>query len=328
MKERSDSLTLKGLIAAQGRLPANHTKQSTLSAKQASIEAGIGGEERVAEVLKSYTFTLKHHIFHDLSLASDSTFQIDHLIQTPNFGVLLETKNISGSLEFKDHPPQLIQTKDNGQINSYESPVTQLERNTELLSLWLAARNIQLPLFGAVVLAYPKQIVAVPPADTTILFPNMIPPFIKGLPQGDRKLKPNTFQWLAAELVNRHRPYIPKPICESYQIPFGDFQPGVRCTTCGKLGMIKHKRTWHCKICDRNDSMAHVKDLQEWFLIFKRSITNRECREWLQVEDKYTANRILQSMNFRSEGTFRDRKYFIDFRKGMQPRDIKSTSHI
>ncbi|MEH7248381.1 nuclease-related domain-containing protein [Neobacillus niacini] len=328
MKERSDSLTLKGLIAAQGRLPANHTMQSTLSAKQASIEAGIGGEERVAEVLRSYTFPLKNHIFHDLSLASDSTFQIDHFIQTPNFGVLLETKNISGSLEFKDHPPQLIQTKDNGQINSYESPVTQLERNTELLSLWLAARNIQLPLFGAVVLAYPKQIVAVPPSDTTILFPNMIPPFIKGLPQEGKKLDSSTFKRLSSQLLSSHRPYVPKPISESYQIPFNDFQPGVRCTTCGKLGMIKHKRTWHCKFCDRNDSMAHVKELQEWFLIFKRSITNRECREWLQVEDKYTANRILQSMNFRSEGTFRDRKYFIDFRKGMQPRDIKSTSHI
>jgi hypothetical protein len=85
MKERSDSLTLKGLIAAQGRLSTHHHMQSILSAKQASIEAGIGGEERVAEVLRSYTFPFKNNIFHDLSLASDSTFQIDHFIQTPFF---------------------------------------------------------------------------------------------------------------------------------------------------------------------------------------------------------------------------------------------------
>jgi hypothetical protein len=75
MKERSDSLTLKGLIAAQSRISITHPTVSVLASKQFMIEAGIGGEQQVAEVLQRYTFPFKNNIFHDLSLSSDTTFK-------------------------------------------------------------------------------------------------------------------------------------------------------------------------------------------------------------------------------------------------------------
>lgn len=115
-KERSDSITLKGLIAAQSRLSSTHPMVSVLDTKQFIIEAGIGGEQRVAEVLGRYKFPFRNNKFHDLSLSSDSYFQIDHLLKTPHFGVILETKNLAGSLEFRDNPPQLIQKREEGQI--------------------------------------------------------------------------------------------------------------------------------------------------------------------------------------------------------------------
>jgi hypothetical protein len=315
LKDCSESLTLHGLNAVQSRLDAEHPMLPVFDSKRASIEAGIGGEKRVAEIFERYTFPFKNNIIHGLSLSSDTLFQIDHYFFTPYYGLVLETKNIGGSLEFKDNPPQLLATKENGQISSFESPVTQLERNLELLTAWLHNRNIHLPLYGAVVLAYPKQIVSVPPVNTTLLFPNTIPPFINSLPQKERKLDADAFKWLSAELVKCHHPYIPKPVCESYQIPQTDILPGVRCGTCGKIGMIKLPRTWHCPVCKVNDNKAHLRALWEWSLICKRTITNRECREFLKIEDKYTAHRILSNMNLRSSGTFRNRSYYLDLNK-------------
>ncbi|WP_256989019.1 NERD domain-containing protein [Bacillus sp. EB106-08-02-XG196] len=314
MKERSDSLTLKGLIAAQSRLSKTHPMISTLASKQSSIEAGIGGEQRVAEVLQKYRFPFKNNIFHDLSLSSDTYFQMDHLFKTPHFVLILETKNMAGSLEFRDNPPQLIQKREDGQIKYYESPVVQLERNMELMSAWLSQRNIDFPLYGAIVLAYPKQHVEIPPANTKVLFPNLIPPFIKGLPQEGKGLDPSAFHRLSKELLNSHQTYIPKPICESYQIPLEDIQPGVRCVACGKIGMEKLPRTWHCPTCNVNNHLAHQATLAEWFLVVKRSITNRECREFLGV-DIHTAKRILLSMDLITCGKFRDRSYRMDFSK-------------
>jgi hypothetical protein len=305
-------LKLEGLIAAQNRLSAGHPMLPVLAAKQASVEAGIGGEERVAEIFRRHSFSFDHHIFHDLSPSSDEKFQIDTFVMTPWFVGILEVKNIGGILEFKDNPPQLVRTRDNGQKDGFESPVVQLERNCELLSGWLRSRNIYLPIYGAVVLAYPKQIVAVPPAKTTLLFPNLIPSYIKNIPQQAKKLDKDTFNWLSAELVNNHHPFIPKPISETYKIPFSDFQTGVRCDTCGWIGMVKMARTWYCPKCKVKNNMAHQKTLREWFLIFKRSITNRECREFLHVDDIQVAKRILQSMNWQSKGTFRNRSYLID----------------
>ncbi|MCM3116262.1 NERD domain-containing protein [Neobacillus sp. MER 74] len=321
MKDRDASLTLEGLIAAQQRLAVDHSLQSVLAAKRGSVEAGIGGEERVADVFRKHPFSDEHHIFHDLSPAWREHFQMDSFVLTPWFGTVLEVKNIGGVLEFKDKPPQLIRTKEDGHQDGYESPVVQLERNRELISDWLWGRNIDIPIFGAVVLAYPKQIVAAPPKNTNILFPSLIPSFLKSIPQHGNKLDHETFNWLSAELLKSHRPFIPKPICETYGIPFGDFQPGVRCVTCGRFGMIKQPRTWCCPHCGAVDHIAHQRTLREWFLIFKRTITNRECREFLGVDDIHAAKRILLSMDMQSEGTYRDRYYFMDLRSTNQTND-------
>ncbi|NRD77273.1 NERD domain-containing protein [Bacillus sp. BRMEA1] len=279
-----------------------------LAAKQSSTEAGISGEERVAEVLRKSTFPFELHTFHDLSPRAEEKFQTDTFCFTPWYGVVFEVKNIAGLLEFKENPPQLIRTLEDGHKDGYESPVVQLERNREFLSSWFKSRKIYLPIYGAVVLAYPKQIVKLPPAKTKILFPNLIPSFIKDLPQQAKKLDIETFQRISKELLNSHERYIPKPICESYRLSSSDFKPGVRCLTCGKIGMIKLPRTWHCPFCKGHEHLAHQRTLLEWFLIFKRSITNRECREFLGV-DVHTATRILQSMNLQSTGKFRNQAY-------------------
>ncbi|CAH2714732.1 hypothetical protein BACCIP111895_01908 [Neobacillus rhizosphaerae] len=306
-------MKLEGLIVSQNRLSAGHPSLPVLAAMQASVEAGIGGEERVAEIFRKQSFPFDNHIFHDLSPSSDVKFQMDTYVMTPWYGVVLEVKNIGGVLEFKDNPPQLLRTRDDGHKDGFESPVVQLERNCELLTDWLRSRNIHLPIYGAIVLAYPKQIVAVPPAKTKLLYPYLIPSFIKSIPQKAKKLDNETFNWLSAELLNSHQRFIPKPICETYDLPFGDFQTGVRCDGCGRLGMIKIVRTWVCPFCQATDRLAHQKTLLEWFLVFKRTITNSECREFLHIDDIQVAKRILQSMNWQCQGTFRNRTYLMDF---------------
>ncbi|WP_223820852.1 nuclease-related domain-containing protein [Bacillus sp. S3] len=315
LKNRDYSLKLAGLQAAGPRLSSGHPIQSVLAAKQAQIEAGIGGEERVAEVLRNKTLLFDNHILHDVSPSSDEKFQMDTNVLTPWYVVILEVKNIGGVLEFKENPHQLIRTREDGHKDGFESPIVQLERNDECLEVWLQSRNIRIPIYGAVVLAYPKQIVAVPPLKTTLLYPYLIPSFIKGIPRTEKKLDDETFNWLSAELLNSHQSFIPKPICETYKIPFRDFQPGVQCKTCGRFGMIKLPRTWECQYCKATDHLAHQQALLEWFLIFKQTITNRECRWFLQVDDIHTAKRIMQSLNLIEEGEYRYREYKMDLAK-------------
>ncbi|ETI67644.1 NERD domain-containing protein [Neobacillus vireti] len=122
VKARDRSLKLEGLIAAQNRLPAGHPILPVLAAKQASLEAGIGGEERVAEIFRKHPFPFDNHIFHDISPSADEKFQMDSYMMTPWYGNVLEVKNIGGVLDFKDNPPQLIRTRDDGHRDGFSKP--------------------------------------------------------------------------------------------------------------------------------------------------------------------------------------------------------------
>lgn len=303
--------------AAQARLRENNPLLEQFSQKHANILAGIGGEEGVANELNKHTFAMDHRIFHDLSLSSSSLFQMDSLFLTPSYGIIFEVKNIAGKLRFLDNPPQLIQIKDNGQEKGYDSPAAQVERNGELLNIWLQSRNIQLQLFRVVVLAYPKQIVEKAPARTTILFPNLIPQYIRSLPQKQTKLDNETFNWLTSELLNNHIRYIPDPICETYKIPKHEIRTGVSCEKCGFIGMEKTTRSWHCPKCKISNPLAFQKTIREWFLLFGGNMTNTDCREFLHVDSIYAASRILKSMNLRSNGTYKNRSYTIDWEKNL-----------
>jgi hypothetical protein len=310
-KYRSPNLLLEGLIAAQNRLNENHPILPILSSNQSSIQAGIGGEERVESELRKHTFTMDHHIFYDLSLFSTCLFQMDALFLTRYYAIIFEAKNIAGTLRFQDNPPQLIQIKD-GQTKGYDSPAAQVERYGELLTIWFGSRKIQLPIYRAVVLAYPKQIVERAPAKTKILFPSLLAPYIRSIPQDQIRLDCETFNCLSAELVNNHQFYIPAPICETFHIPRNDIRTGLLCKTCGHLGMKKTIRSWECPQCGWHDHLAHLPALKEWFLILGRKMTNTDCREFLHV-DRKTATRILASMDLLSEGTFKNRIYMMDF---------------
>lgn len=256
---------------------------------------------------------MEHRIFHDLTLKASQIFQIDSLLVTQAFSLIFEVKNISGKLTFKEDPPQLIRVKENGQIDGFDSPAAQVERNVELLQEWLQQRGINIPVYGVVVLAYPKQIVEVAPKKTKVLFPKLIPTYIKKFYPLPKNFDSKTLDSITAKLVQAHQPFIPNPICQTYNIPKTAFQTGVLCTFCGKFGMKKIKKSWQCPSCKETDRLAHQKDIRVWFLLFGRKMTNRDCREFLGVDDLSTATRILKSMKLPYEGTFRNRTYLMDF---------------
>ena len=284
-----------------------------MASKFSNLEAGIGGEERVENALGKNPLLPDHRIFYDLSLSSSEKFQIDTLFLTPSYGIVFEVKNISGKLFFfKENPPQLIRIRENGQADGFDCPAEQAERNRFLLDMWLQSKGIQLPLLAVVILAYPKQIVEIPPKKTKVLFPSLIPSFIRNLPQRRERLDPQTFERLCADLVNSHRNYIPDPICLTYNIPRFDIQTGVQCKACSKLGMVKLKKGWHCPACGHICRSAHERAIRDWFLLFGGKMTNRDCREFLHV-DIDTASRLLKNMDLIVEGTFKNRTYRMNF---------------
>ncbi|MFD1708868.1 nuclease-related domain-containing protein [Siminovitchia sediminis] len=314
IKQRGRPLLLEGIQASLKRLNPRHEAVPVLSAKEFSLVAGISGEDLLAKTLRKHKFPFEHNILHDLSLSAAPLFQMDSLFLTRFYGIVFEAKNIAGRLEFKDDPPQLIRTRDTGEVDGFESPAAQVERTGDLLELWLRTKGIRIPIYRAVILAYPKQIVEKAPAETPVFFPSHVASFIQSLPRRKTLLDPHTFNQLADILLTSHVPYIPRPVCEIYNIPRQDIRTGVICLRCGVIGMVKIKRSWRCASCGLLDHKAHERTVREWFLIMGREMTNRDCRKFLRVDMK-TASRILRSMNLETIGSCRYRRYIMDLHK-------------
>ncbi|MEK5036448.1 NERD domain-containing protein [Sporosarcina sp. FSL K6-3457] len=292
-KKRRQPSEIIGLTALLSRLKPNSLLSKEISSDLAAMRAGLGGEERLDEVLSRHAFPNEHVFLHDLSLKSTGTFQIDTLYLTPSYAVIFEVKNMAGTLTFNENPPQLIRILENGQKRAFGSPAAQIERNQDLFSDWLHARGLALPIYPVIVFAYPKQIIEKPPSNIPVLFPNSVPGFLRRLPKSHTILNSNELSALTKELMDSHAGYIPKPLYEKYNIPIDELKTGVTCKNCGHIGMKRALRTWHCKKCSTNDGFAHEQAITEWFLLVGRKMTNRECRRFLHIDKLQTATRIL-----------------------------------
>ncbi|MBD7985379.1 NERD domain-containing protein [Sporosarcina sp. Sa2YVA2] len=310
-KRRMAPLMLASLDAAIGRLPNTHEMMPILSARLAAVQAGFGGEQELDKVFDRYSFSMKHGVFHDMSLMSSTYFQVDTLLVTPWFAVLFEVKNISGELIVTANPPQLIRKSDSGQVTGFQSPLAQLESNCELFQDWLSSRGVSIPVYGAVVLAYAKQRIDVFDTVVPILFPHSVPTFIRKLPTESPLLEEKTFSKLLVDLKKSHRSFRPSPISEMYKIPKHDFRTGVICPECGVLGMEKYMGGWRCLACGVTSRTAHEQAIRDWFHLFGGEMTNKDCREFLHVDRQQTAHRLLASMELEARGTKRGRTYRI-----------------
>ncbi|MDN4606152.1 NERD domain-containing protein [Sporosarcina highlanderae] len=302
---------LEGLEAAMRRLPSHHEAIPALRLKHAAVKAGFGGEQELDKVFGGYSFSMKHGIFHDLSLASSTYFQMDTLFITPWYAVLFEVKNIAGELTVTENPPQLIRTLDSGQVSGFKSPIAQLQSNCELFQDWLYSRDLSLPVYGAVVMAYASQRIEVFDTKTPVLFPSSVPSYIRKLPTTSPLLDDATFDHLLLLLSSGHRQFIPSPICGTYSIRRSDIRTGVICPECGFIGMGWNRRRWECMNCGFRCSEAHKQAIRDWFLLFGGKMMNKDCREFLHLERQQNANRMLRDMNLHTEGANRNRTYTI-----------------
>ena len=266
------------------------------------------------KVFENYAFSMNYRVLHDLSLKSSTHFQIDTLLITPSYAIVFEVKNIAGELKLVNNPPQLIRKLDNGEVKGFNSSITQLQSNCELLQDWFHSKHVALPIYGAIVLAYSKQRIELFDTKTPFLFPNAVPTYIRNLPIDTPLLDDGAFTGLVHELVASHREFIPNPICLTYPEIKNKIITGVACPSCGFLGMQKYMKGWRCTACDGTSVDAHKQAIRDWFLLYGGKMTNKDCREFLHIERQQTANRILRSMDLHTEGANRNRSYTMNFR--------------
>ncbi|HLG27046.1 MAG TPA: nuclease-related domain-containing protein [Paenisporosarcina sp.] len=315
MKKRGIDHHLEGLQALFKRLPESHQLRDTIDKKIRMKIAGIRGESKLVKVFENYTFLDEIYILHDLSFYSTGRAQIDCLVITPNFALILEVKNIAGEMSFLIGTGQISRILDNGQIDHFESPMVQIDRNSDLLFDLFRLKDIHMPILGAVVLSNSTQKVNVQPNQYPVLFLGEIPSFIKQHIKNHTAIELNQAKEIAEILVKEHQPFNPFPICDRWHVDTSCLKKGVFCTKCSEGMMKRHFGRWVCEVCLHSDSLAHIQAIREWFMLIGGVITNKECREFMSIQSPQLVTRMLKEINLTVEGKGKKTIYKMKLRE-------------
>lgn len=300
------TLTL-GLIALKNRLPARHPKYQEIMDDLGKLEAGEKGEESVMSVLVANKLPENTVIMHNVSWVSNFQTQIDILILHPSWCLILEVKNIKGTLYFKSNPSQLVRLLDDGKEENLGSPETQVEQYCMGLRYKLNELKLpNVPIYRAIVFAFQNAIIKNPPSKMKTLIGREVISYIWSLPLKDELLDPKK---VSKQLLKHLNPRNPFPLCKRYGIETNHLISGVQCPICGTFPMNKTLRTWYCPKCKINSKLAHQKALNDYNMLISKSISSNEAMNFLHLRNRYEAIRILKSNSIKQIGASRSSRY-------------------
>ncbi|MBU8878105.1 NERD domain-containing protein [Bacillus sp. FJAT-29790] len=314
-KERKKPIKLRKLEALVRRLPTTHPKKQFIMDHLAKNEAGFRGEQALDYHL-TFLPSENFFIFHNLRLQDNKKrfFQIDTLILTPKFHLILEIKNISGNLFFDQEFHQLLRTYKN-EIQSFSDPLLQVRRQRFQLQSWLHHNKFPLvPIIPFIIISSPSSTIQTNPRYSHLLR-NVI--HSDALPLKVEELEKNHQQALISKkestaisrkLVKMHVPYNPD-ILSLYQISKKDIIQGVYCDNCFSFSMKRVWGAWQCTHCNDFSPHAHLPAIDDYSLLFGSNITNQELRAFLGIQSESVARKILTSVCSESYGQKKNRGY-------------------
>ncbi|MBM7692819.1 ribosomal protein L37AE/L43A [Peribacillus deserti] len=314
-KQRQVPLMIRKLEALLRRLPSNHPKRPDIRSDLAKWTAGYKGEQAVDYYL-DHLPEEKYLILHDLRLPFGKYFfQIDTLLLSPKFILILEIKNIAGTLYFEKSTNQLIRSINQNE-EGFRDPITQARRLRSSLHSFMAGLiSPNLPI---------EYLIVVSNASTILKFQNNHPKLLRRVCHGsslvDRistleesyktdLIANGTLNQLNTHLINRSQLQT-IDVLSLYKIQKTEILTGVQCPSCSHLPLNRKKAKWNCPSCSQDFKGCYQEAVMDYFLLIQSTITNSQLCRFLNLSSRSTGLDILSSLNLLYTGTKKARVYY------------------
>ncbi|MEH6942891.1 nuclease-related domain-containing protein [Bacillus sp. JJ722] len=313
-KERTYPLSALVYEALLRRIPPNHDKRKIIASDLAKAQAGYRGEQSL-DYYFSFLPKDSYYIFHDLRLpCKDHYFKVDTLILSPSFILILEVKNISGTLTFDSSFQQLIRSI-NKVEEAFPDPLTQVKHQKFQLSQWLLKHRFtaNIPIYTQVVISNPQAIIKAQASYTQQItrstnliariddikkkYPNLV-------------LSHQDLKKITRLLLKEHSSLHINAL-DRYQINESELIKGVHCPGCFHLPLSKSYGKWKCPHCRCDGKDALKQSLFDYYLILRPTITNTQFREFMLIPSPSVACKLIKSFNLPFNGGTKSRKYHL-----------------
>jgi hypothetical protein len=306
--------------ALEGRLPEGHQQRQEIERLIKKLRSGYQGEK----VLNYYLGLLpekKYYIYHGLRLpARNSFFQIDALLLSPKFILIVEGKNHSGKITIERN--QMIQ--EYGDLKEvYEDPVSQVQRHKLLLRYFLEKYHLaDMPIFYLVAITRSSTELCIAPdyheAEKWVCRAYHLLTKVEELEQSHIKssIDDKTLVKIRKLLLKSHVPLL-SDLLQQYRISLSELEKGVKCPNCGFFPMNYQRNSWHCHNCRTVSKEAHLQGINDYFYLIKPSFTNPELRQFLLLPSSRSTTYLLSLLKLPYTGIKRARCYLLE--KPLEP---------
>ena len=296
------------LEALVSRLQADDEEFTSYQEAYYRVQAGIAGELKMQRTLADYHFVGPYKIFYNFECINEKGFshEIDALIITTRFLLVVEVKQISGTLFYKPAFHEFARQTEEGLLENFSNPFDQAYRHKLFLSRLLSKWRIQLPVLFIVVNANIRTKLDSSLDGSPIIHLSGLPKFLEKLYQNYAETK--------LDLVELER----KLMAIACRLPISKnvqrdrIRNGVLCKKCEfHHVMYYYHGLWICPRCGEKSKKALFLALHQYRVLIGDHITNRELREFVGINCKAVTSKLLKRLKFEQFGKGRGVYYLI-----------------
>ncbi|MFS0774679.1 nuclease-related domain-containing protein [Neobacillus sp. 3P2-tot-E-2] len=301
-------------IALLKRMPKGHPVRPIVEKDLRIWLKGYYGELNVGYHL-SFLPEEEYYIFHGLRLKDKMAFQMDLLLVSAKFALIIEVKNISGKLIFKKGSDLMTRELNNVE-EGMDNPIQQVKRHHLQFNNWLKVHQFKgIPVEHLVVISKTSTIIETTP-DNIQIFEKLI--YAESLIDKIKELemkytKPRITKKIISDLsdtlLKEHEIFLPD-VLQKYTISQSDIRTGVQCPNCDVFYMKYLSANWYCSRCKFTSKTAHLPAIKDYFLIISQTLKRKQLAEYLHI-DLIKARNLLLSLKLPSTGTKRSTKYYL-----------------
>lgn len=272
------------------------------------LEAGLAGEKKLQQILSHYSFKHDAQIIYNFECKNEkgSTHQMDALILTPSFILILEVKQIAGNLFYKPAQHEFYRMQVDGIHENFPNPFDQAYRHQLFLENQFASWKLDIPILYTVVIANYRAKLDNSLQNFPIFHISGIPSFLENLNKRF-PMKMGNLSFIRSKLDALYFRLPPRRTVERSRL-----RRGVLCRDCKYLHVMHYvSGSWVCPICHAKSKVALRETLHHYRVLIKPEITNREFREFVGIDSMHAASKILMRLGLEKVGMGRGTYYII-----------------
>lgn len=317
IKPRSKPIIINKIESLLKRASLSDKKREEIRDTLKKYVSGYQGEQSLDYF---YRYLPSHDIkfLHGLRILHEGYyFQMDTLLITPNFVLIIESKNIAGHVYFESSYDPMIR-KQHDLREAFDNPVEQVKRQSFHLMSLLQNLNIPtIPIESLVVMTHPSTItdfsLTYKEARSKVIKSSGLVSKFEELSRKHHKeiLSIKEIRRMIKYLLKQHTPLNPD-VCHKFQIDPNSLIKGVFCPECDRIFLHRHQRSWFCFTCRTLYKHAHESALLDYALLVSMTISNKKCKDFLNLPSTSQSYHILHSLNLPFTGSRKSRVYHLD----------------